>query len=83
MGSREFGETQVLRLDTETFRFERLNPSGTAPGWISSHRAALASSNEIRVTGGVVAVPDGDTENLLPNGQAYVLDVANLKWRCE
>ena len=81
--ARQFGETQVLRLHTETLRFERLNPAGVRPGWISGHRATHISSNEIRVTGGNISDHDGSNETLLPNSREFILDISNLVWRQE
>ena len=80
-GSRQFGETQVVRFDTDTFRCETLNPTGATPGWISGHRAIHVSSSEIRVTGGNVADHDGQKETLLPNSEAFILDTGKFVWR--
>jgi ankyrin repeat protein len=78
---RRFGTTQVFRLDTESMQFERMEPGGEAPGWISSHRAAHVSANEIRVKAGTVVTHDGKREMFLANDQVFVLDIAKLVWR--
>src|SRR6185503_1846850 len=36
-GARRYGHTPVFRLDTRTFRIERLAPAGDPPGWIYGH----------------------------------------------
>jgi hypothetical protein len=62
-------------------QFERMEPGGEAPGWISSHRAAHVSANEIRVKAGTVVTHDGKREMFLANDQVFVLDIAKLVWR--
>jgi hypothetical protein len=41
-------------LDVTTFRMERLETGGDAPGWIYGHRVALIDSRTIRITGGTI-----------------------------
>lgn len=81
--ARLFGETQVLRLDTDTLQFERLYPTGTGPGWISRHRARLVCAHLIRITGGNVSSYDGRKESYLRNDKTFVLDIQNLVWRAD
>jgi hypothetical protein len=80
-GSRRFGETPIFRLDLGTFRMQRLETRGDAPGWIHKHRAELTAPREIGVRGGTIAVPrDGQEEHEL-NTAAFVLDLDRLAWR--
>ena len=60
---------------------ERLQASGEQPGWISTHRAMLASSREIHISGGKVAVMIDGEEDYVDNSTAFVLDVELLQWR--
>lgn len=80
-GKRRFGETQLHRLDTRTFRMERLAATGDGPGWISRHRAVLINAGEIRVSGGQIAARVGAKETMTDNREAFVLDLARLRWR--
>lgn len=80
-GARHFGRTQVLRLSTRTFAIEPLETSGDGPGWISRHRAALISPQEIHISAGMVSKQHGGKEEYAPNTAACVLDVARMSWR--
>jgi ankyrin repeat protein len=80
-GTRRFGETPVVRVDTTTFRMERLATSGDAPGWIFQHRAALSAPREIRVWGGSVAVQAGAKEKHQLLEDTFILDLDRLTWR--
>jgi hypothetical protein len=82
-GARRFGETPVFRLDLDTFRLQRLEPRGDAPGWIHRHRAECIAPRVIRVHGGTVAIRRGDAEVHEPNGDAFVLDLDRLRWHRE
>jgi ankyrin repeat protein len=80
-GRRRPGETPVFRLDLGTFRMERLEPRGDAPGWIYKHRADAVEGREIRVReGSVVTMRDGK-EAHDPNPSTFVLDLDGLTWR--
>jgi hypothetical protein len=80
-GTRRYGQTPVHRLDVDTFRMERLNASGEAPGWIYEHRAVRVGPSEIRVSGGKVVTANGAEETHTDNANAFVLDVERLLWR--
>ena len=43
-GTRQHGVTPVYCLDTESFRIDRVQTLGDAPGWISRHRAVHAAA---------------------------------------
>jgi ankyrin repeat protein len=83
MGTRRYGQTPVYRLDTRSFRMERLEPAGEAPSWIHEHRADLVSPAEIRISGGTVVTASGGQEAHTPNPARFVLDLARLAWRRE
>jgi hypothetical protein len=74
---RRAGETQVLRLDTDTMRVQRLSTTGEGPGWIARHTARRLSGTEILVSGGVVQTLHGSEANT----GAFVLDLASTIWR--
>jgi ankyrin repeat protein len=82
-GSRSFGETPVHRLDTHTLQIRCVETTGDAPGWISGHRAVLASPYEIRIRGGKIAAEVGGTETYDDNHRAWILDVTRRQWRRE
>ena len=76
-GKRSYGTTPVFRLDTRTFRMERVETSGVAPGWIYRHRAVLVSADEIRISAGTIATEPKDEVN----EKSYILDTKNRVWR--
>jgi hypothetical protein len=82
-GSRRYGQTPVHRLDVSTFRMERLDTSGEAPGWIYEHRSVRTGPNEIRVSSGKIVTRDGTEEAHTENADAFVFDVERLVWRRE
>jgi ankyrin repeat protein len=83
VGTRRFGETPVYRLDVKTFRMERIDAPGEAPGWIFEHRALRVGSREICVSGGKIATTDGGKEAHTANPHTFVLDVERRLWRRE
>ena len=78
-GTRRYGTTPVYRLDTRTFRMERLETEGEAPGWIYKHRAQRAASGQIRIWGGRVVTRE-DEEVHADNAGVFVLDVRSRRW---
>jgi hypothetical protein len=83
LGTRRYGETPVYRLDVRTFRMERLDARGEAPGWIYKHRAVRVGPREIRVWLGKVLTRRGDEESEIDNVDCFVLDLDRLLWRRE
>lgn len=79
-GTREYGRTPVYALDTRSFRIERIDTSGDAPGWISKHRADAVAPNAIRITEGKIAFDDGGKEVHSENRGVCVLDVRRRTW---
>lgn len=49
---RRFGTCQVFRLDTSTWRMEKVETTGEGPGWIAHHEVAYDGGNSILVYGG-------------------------------
>ena len=81
LGRRRHGETPVYRLDTDTFRIERVDVRGEAPGWISRHRASQSAPGEIQVQGGKIATASARGDALIPNDRTLILDLKELAWR--
>jgi ankyrin repeat protein len=81
LGTRRNGATPVYRLDTKTFRIERIQTTGDSPGWIFTHRAVLSAPHEIRVFGGEVVRLVGDQEDQSDNTRVFVLDIERRTWR--
>jgi ankyrin repeat protein len=77
---RKAGETPVYRLDTQTFRIERLAVSGQGPGWIYRHRAALSGADEIKITGGIVESEKDGKEDYIDNLRTYLLNISSATW---
>lgn len=82
-GTRRYGQTPVFRLETDTFRMERLQTTGPAPGWLYRHRATPVGSAEIRVAGGKVATLAGEEERDIANRATFMLDTRRRSWRVE
>jgi hypothetical protein len=74
---RRIGQTQVLTLNTQTLRIERVTTAGEGPGWVSRHTAEKLGDASILVVGGKVATAD-DYE---PNTGVFELDLATMTWR--
>ncbi len=80
-GTRRHGKTPVYRLDVQSFRMERLETRGDAPGWIYKHRAKQVVAREIQVSGGDIATIADDHEDNQDNHETFVLDLDRLIWR--
>lgn len=77
--NRRSGQTQVLRLDLETWEISIVATEGDMPGWIHEHTAALATTgNEILVTGGKIDRCDGG--ELIENIDDWSLDIRTWYW---
>ena len=73
-------QNPVYRLDTASMRIERIEVSGTSPGWISRHAARILEGERIELSGGEISgVVDGK-EELVPNETRCVLDTARRTW---
>jgi hypothetical protein len=71
------GETQVMKLDTRTLRFEAVATTGEGPGWISRHTAERLGDTAVLVVGGNVQTATGYG----PNTGMFELDLATMAWR--
>jgi ankyrin repeat protein len=80
-GARRYGKTPVHRLNTRTMQMEEVETTGENPGWIYKHTTLTVSSRELRVSGGLVATFLGGKEIHSPNGDVFVLDTEQRKWR--
>jgi ankyrin repeat protein len=80
---RLYGETPVYRLDTTSSQIERVETTGTRPGWIYKHRAMLIGAHEIRIFGGnILCLMDG-REVQKENSKVFILDIERRIWRSE
>lgn len=59
---------------------ERVETTGTSPGWIHKHRPRIVAPHQIRVWGGEVLTKDGEKEIWTPNKESFVLDVESMRW---
>lgn len=71
-------ETHVLKLNTKTYRMQRLTVSGYAPGWIYEHSATYErADHSIDLSGGSVILAD----NQMTRFEGTVtLDIEMLRW---
>lgn len=73
--------TQVLRLDVRTLAIAQLTTTGTDPGWISKHTAALSPDGRtIAISGGRVEVEVDGSFELRDVVDDHALDLETLTW---
>lgn len=72
------GQTPVYALDTHSFEMQRLECTGTAPGWLHKHQAQWVAPGVVEVWGGERCV-DGNQWQALPG--RWRLDLARLQWQ--
>jgi len=78
-GERHYGQTQVLRLELDTWRISPIETFGDKPGWIHRHQAELPpEGNEIRITGG--KIDRGNETPLIENIDEWSLDIQTWHW---
>ncbi|MCC6488710.1 MAG: hypothetical protein IT364_14525 [Candidatus Hydrogenedentes bacterium] len=76
---RVHGMTQVLLLDTHSFRITAICPVGSPPGWIHSHLAILSMDRQsITIEKG--KLDRGTGESLSENIDEWVLHLADWRW---
>jgi ankyrin repeat protein len=80
VGARGDGTTPLCRLDTVTWKMERLEASGEAPGWIYKHRADACGGRFIEVRGGTTLTALRTRETHEENTGRFVLDTQRLVW---
>jgi hypothetical protein len=83
---RRLGECQVFRLDTNSWRMERIATSGEGPGWLAHHGAEHDGASTIIVFGGrTERVTGGNGEpsgtETVRNGDLFALDLDTFAWR--
>jgi hypothetical protein len=77
---RREGKTQVLSLDTSTWRFESVPTSGDAPGWLHSHSAELSEDGRsFLIRGGLIDLVSVDLP-LIDNIDDWRLDIEGWRW---
>ena len=77
---RRYGQTQVLRLELDTWRISAIETFGDAPGWINKHQAELSPDHsEIRITGG--KIDRGNETSLIENIDDWVLNIQSRHWQ--
>jgi len=86
MDLRRFGECQVFRLDTATWRMESVATSGEGLGWIAHHAAEYDGGNSILVLGGRVQraeAGNGATQGIesIANDRLIELSLRTFAWR--
>jgi len=78
--ARPSGQTQVLRLELDTWRISTIETFGDLPGWIHGHKAELSPDrSEIHITGG--EVDRGEGQSLLENIDEWSLDLQTWRWK--
>lgn len=78
--ARRYGATPVYRLDIESLKISEIHTTGTAPGWISRHRAVLQSPQQILISGGDILSQVEGQEVQIPNEQVFVFDTTTFRW---
>jgi ankyrin repeat protein len=79
-GRRHYGETPVYRLDTESYRIERMKILGEPPGWIYGHAALVLPGGRIQISGGEIISLPGDKESHIKNNRSFILDTEHCTW---
>lgn len=69
-------ETQVFRLDTDTWQMTRVETTGTPPGWIHKHKAVKCDDEDaLLIYGGEIS-----EEQSLENINDYRLSLTDFVW---
>jgi len=80
-GKERSPQTPVYRVDLDTWKIEKVEPTGESPGWIYGHRALLISATEILVRGGTVVKSVDGKDVHSENPRDCILDVGSMQWR--
>ncbi|BAY89790.1 MULTISPECIES: ankyrin repeat domain-containing protein [unclassified Tolypothrix] len=73
-------ETPVYRLDSHTFKIEKVETTGDKPGWISHHKAYYREPGKIYISGGKLLVIQQEDSEYIDNLNDYFLDLSNFTW---
>lgn len=68
-------QTQVYRLDCDTFQIEKIETTGDKPGWISRHKAKYQPPCQIYITAGKISTQEG----YIKNSVDYIFDLTNFE----
>ncbi|MBV6627111.1 MAG: ankyrin repeat domain-containing protein [Rivularia sp. (in: Bacteria)] len=69
-------ETQVYRLNCNSYKIEKVETTGDKPGWISQHKAKFQQPCQICISGGKLWTQKDYTENSID----YILDLTKFEW---
>jgi hypothetical protein len=73
-------QTQVLRLELDTWRISPIETFGECPGWIYKHIAELSvDNNEILISGG--QIDRGDEMSLVENLDEWSINLQTRQWK--
>ena len=76
---RRYGQTQVLRLEIDSWCISQIETFGDAPGWIYKHNAELSpDGNTVRIADGEIA--RGDQTPLIENIDEWELNLQTWHW---
>jgi hypothetical protein len=80
------GDCQVFRLDTTTWRMEKVAVTGEGPGWIAHHAAEYDGGETILVLGGRIERTAGGNgaapaTEIVRNDQLYALNLNTFAWQ--
>ena len=78
---RQEGITPVFRLDTVTWRMQRLHCEGDGPGWIHRHRATMIDDGVVLISGGEVYTVKEGRSVLEPVSGRWTLNLVRRTWR--
>ncbi|BAZ45193.1 ankyrin [Chondrocystis sp. NIES-4102] len=77
---RIFNETPVYRLHIQSFKIEKVATTGSAPGWISRHKALYIEPSTIYISGGEVYCLVNNKKKYVDNLLTYSLDLITSHW---
>jgi hypothetical protein len=73
--------TPVYRLDCQTLEIQKIETTGSNPGWISDHEAELVrEKNCIIVTQGKISKLSGNEQVYLDNNETFWFDLSSYTW---
>ncbi|MBV1907957.1 MAG: ankyrin repeat domain-containing protein [Kangiellaceae bacterium] len=79
---RAYGTTPVYRLNTRTFKIDKVVTKGDNPRWIYHHKAYYDGKSIIRIKGGNILSTDEGKEASYLNKDNYDLCLNTFKWTC-
>jgi hypothetical protein len=75
------GHTPVYELDLSTYKMSSIETTGSSPGWLSRHEAALEPDDIITIRGGEIIEEHEGKQRLKRNIEEYSLDIRSGLWR--